>query len=239
MNTFLSYTELLSQLLIRAVSTSLTFSMASMRWTFVLCFLRFSLRVNDLLHKSHSWGFRPVCDLSCTAKFDLIRKEAPHVLHEKSFSLLCIFWCLTRYLWVAKFLPHVVHSKLSELLATRCSSLCLAKLVFSVKYLPQSSQEYGFSPEWLFTCRCQLPLTAKDFWQISHVNGFSPVCVRLWLIRRAFLTNADSQVSQENSFSSPPWTRLCFWSWFLLSNALEHTLQVNCGRISGSDFITM
>ena len=50
-------------------------------------------------------------------------------------------------------------------------------------------------------CFFKLELTENADPHISQENGFSPVCVRMWVFKVELTEKADPQTSQENGFS--------------------------------------
>jgi hypothetical protein len=49
------------------------------------------------------------------------------------------------------------------------------------KVFPHVRQEYGLSPVWILVCICKLPFALKALPQMLHWNGFSPVWVLMWI----------------------------------------------------------
>lgn len=72
---------------------------------------------------------------------------------------------------------------------------------------PQISQAYGFSPVWIRLCVVRVPDWLKLFPQISQMYGFSPVCVLWWVFNGPDWLNRFPQMSQEYGFS-PVWVLL-------------------------------
>lgn len=57
---------------------------------------------------------------------------------------------------------------------------------------------------WVF----KLPFSVNRFEHIEHWNGFSPVCVRSWILSRPDLEYSLPQILQVNGLS-PVWMSMC------------------------------
>ena len=92
-------------------------------------------------------------------------------------------------------------SRAQVLPCTRFS--CTPRPLLRAKHPSQYAHSNGFSPVWVRMCIVRLPDSAKVSPHSLHSNGFSPVWVRMCLARCDGSSNDDVQWGQENDFPAP------------------------------------
>ena len=89
------------------------------------------------------------------------------------------------------------------------SQECVCQFHFWVKDLLQTEHLQYFSFMWtLRTWEVILLLTVNDASHMGHANGFSPVCVRVWISSADSLSHPNSQPFQEH-FNIDSRPRMC------------------------------
>lgn len=69
-----------------------------------------------------------------------------------------------------------------------------------VNFLPQLSQQYGFSPVWILLCSWRLPFWVNLLSQWSHLKGFSPIkkveddCISMHIHKITFQRKAKHKI---------------------------------------------
>lgn len=71
---------------------------------------------------------------------------------------------------------------------------CLSKSDILEKDREQWLQQYFFTAECVCKCARKLERSAKARWQLGHLYGFSPVCVRMWPCNNHGRLNAFPQI---------------------------------------------
>lgn len=117
----------------------------------------------------------------------------------------------------------------SYILSKRAERLFLNDFSCKLHVWIRFSSERAFS-----VCTVKLLLTAKDFIQMSHRYGFSPVCVRTWFVKSRLFVNRFRQTSQGYRFFSSrdlscrPFSRISedtLISWLLNIRNVQSSLQ--------------
>ena len=87
--------------------------------------------------------------------------------------------CLVKWLAVWNFLSHSVH----KWLGSEWNSMWLFNCFFVLKLLlsGQTMHLNFLSSLWVAWCSCNAYFRANLLSQVEHTNGFSPVCVLLWI----------------------------------------------------------
>lgn len=81
-----------------------------------------------------------------------------------------------------RFFSFLLYKKL-ELFYKWCASTWFIKVPLSALRYGQTVHSYGFSPVWLRICLLRLSFVIAEYGQYGHENGFSPVWVRMWFLK--------------------------------------------------------
>lgn len=92
---------------------------------------------------------------------------------------------------------------------------------------PQLLQEYGFSPVWIFTWRCNAEVSLNLFPQVLQRCGFSSVWIFTWVLKCDFWMNLFPQVLQECGLS-PVWILRCLINLDFLWKSFPHMSHIRC-----------
>ena len=80
-------------------------------------------------------------------------------------------------------------------LCLRCTFACLFFSSLRANFLPQVSHVKGFSPVWVLMWVVKWSDLLKDLIQMRHWNGFWPVWIRICLVSSSLRENRRSQLS--------------------------------------------
>uniref|UniRef100_A0A8C5NEY5 Uncharacterized protein n=1 Tax=Gouania willdenowi TaxID=441366 RepID=A0A8C5NEY5_GOUWI len=130
-------------------------------------------------------------------------KLLPHTGHS-NFSPRWIFSCSRRR---PDWLKLLSHTEQWYGFSPVCVSRCRFMAPEWAKLFPQSGQEKGFSP----VCTLSSPGATNDLSQCVQLYGFSPVCVRMWVVRVHCCENVFPQSEQWYGVM-PVWRRSCLTS---------------------------
>ena len=140
------------------------------------------------------------------------------ISHENGFSPVCVRKCTFKLDKLEHSLPQSPHSKTG--LSTLCTSWCLLKLQDDENVFEHISHVNGFSPVWVRLCTFKFDKLVHSFPHVSHLKtGLSPLWISLCLFKLLDTENVFEHISHVNGFS-PVWV----WLWTLRFDKLLHSL---------------
>ena len=152
--------------------------------TLNICTSRLPDCENDFSHKSHLNGFTPLWTLLCEVNIQIAKMQK---------------WLLTQitFEWFYSSVNLFMISKISRLW-----KWLLTQITFKWFYSHMNSFMWS-----------QFPNYENDFSHKSHLNGFTPVWIHLYLSKLPDCKNKFSHISHLNGFT-PIWVEL--WKWLLI-----------------------
>ena len=116
------------------------------------------------------WEFTSVGVCCCVN-----RSHPTSLLYHKSLSY--IMQSFSKSFQITFHSETLTKMTLERFLCAVCSLTCLFKLICPLNAFPQTKHTKPFSPHCIIRSHIKYPLSVKDFWNVTHVYGFSPVWI--------------------------------------------------------------